>query len=101
MKPLLKNLEQFLGSYFHQDLACEYSDYISATEDFLQNTSKERIIGVNHDLENLLKMKLSERDLENIVVYQLGCYLDPSYLDFTYRQLLIGLKEIIAKSMIK
>lgn len=62
-------LAEFLGAYFNQDFALDYSSYDSAVDEFLDEApTAEWATAVVRDIDELLARRLSESDLHTYVV---------------------------------
>ena len=68
-------LEQFFGSYFHQDWDIEHDEPSDVIRAYLENEPLEQIRKVGLELKSLL----SSCDDEELVrcLFELGCYYDP------------------------
>ena len=89
---LYPKLKYFFSAYFHQDwksfydLRKEDSIYQVVVRDFKTNNPRETIEQASKELDKLLSLDLSETDLGEIIVHQLGANIHAPGTDLTYRQ---------------
>lgn len=92
-----KNLEEFLGCYFHQDWASDDESASAVVERYLSEWPSDGVLAVVDEIEQLLKETKSEDDLRKAVM-KLGCYYEPGADALTYRQWLASVGERLALS---
>lgn len=84
MRAKFPYLEQFLGAYFHQDWDLEDGNALEVICHYLRDESATIIPLVIDDIEHLLGLKWDEPSLRNVVIYELGCYYDPTCDGLSY-----------------
>lgn len=74
----MKNIEQILGCYFHQDWLDEFGGYDSAIRSIIESEPFDKIRSAIEEVGDLLASDLDEDRLRVILIDQLGCYFDPA-----------------------
>ncbi len=92
---LYPELKYFFSAYFHQNWTSFYDlqkiqneESISqvVVHDFKTNNPKETVEQASIELRKLIALNLSEADLKEIIVYQLGANVHAAGLGLTYQQ---------------
>ncbi|WP_085690515.1 MULTISPECIES: contact-dependent growth inhibition system immunity protein [unclassified Pseudomonas] len=72
-------LFQLLAGYFHEDWTSDHEEADDVLKLFLSETSDENLFHVKVELKTLLRSKLSEEQLEDFLLEEIGCsYYYPS-----------------------
>jgi hypothetical protein len=94
-------LGQFLGCYFHQDWSYEQRLVGGSFENIVHNYVAENPVATvrqaTRELEEFLGLDLSEDELHDIVVHDLGANVRAAGLGLTYRQWLEAVLAILKK----
>ena len=76
MSEMYKNLEEFLGSYFHQDWMEDASSSMGIVEKYLSEWPSDGARAALQELHSLLSIQ-NDGDVQSIVT-KMGCYFNPS-----------------------
>jgi len=79
-------LEQFFGAYLHQDWMEEFDTDVQAIDEIIRNNPREFLLAAEHEIINLIESNMSETELERMMLYDFGCFYDPSAEGLTYRE---------------
>jgi len=80
----LPNLAQFFGAYFHQDWDLEADDALGVIRNYLKEANFPSTQQTIKEIEQLIKMNLSEEQLRDIIVCDMSCNYDPSRYGISY-----------------
>ena len=75
----LPNLEQFLSGYFHEDWKVQATDAETVIRLYLNDGTTSIVPQVINEIDRLLQMNLSEEQLGDLLIYDLGCCYDPQF----------------------
>ena len=67
-------IQDFFGSYFHQDWMAEHYTPDQVIADFLQASDTETLFSINKELRFLLKQNKEELVLREYLLKELSCY---------------------------
>lgn len=73
-KDSFPELFQFLGAYFHQDWMCESDLADDIIKSFTTDSEAAIILDVAKEISALLTLNLTEPDLRNFLLKEMGCY---------------------------
>lgn len=73
----MSNLEQFMSGSFHQDWMIESANPEEIIAIYVKRKPKETVEQTLSELRELLVDGKSEKELENYLFNNLGCYYDP------------------------
>jgi CdiI immunity protein len=94
-------LRYFFAAYFHQDWSYEKrlvgGSFEDVVRDFQAENPIQTVNQATRELEAFLGLELSEGELENTVVYDLGANVNPPGRGGTYRQWLEAVLSILKK----
>ncbi|MFE1747139.1 contact-dependent growth inhibition system immunity protein [Coleofasciculus sp. H7-2] len=76
---LVPALAQFLGAYFHQDWDLDDPDAKAVVHRYLTGESHSAVQQTINEIDRLLEMTSDDKQLRDILVYDLSCYYDPSF----------------------
>jgi hypothetical protein len=76
MSEMYTNLEEFLGSYFHQDWMEDASSSMGIVEKYLSEWPLDEAKTALQELQSLLSIQ-NNGDLQSIVT-KMGCYFNPA-----------------------
>lgn len=93
------NLDQFFGGYFHQDWDLENIDAEAVLNRFLLEAKPNSGEQVCQELEKLLAINFEEKELSNILVYDLGCCYNPEFQKMSNREWLSWLQSYLKKML--
>ncbi|NEP45369.1 MAG: hypothetical protein F6K35_41580 [Okeania sp. SIO2H7] len=100
----LPNLEQFLSGYFHEDWKVQATDAEAVIQLYLNDGTTSIVPQVINEIDRLLGMNLSEEQLSDILIYDLGCCYDPQFQGMSdvewLRWVRTSLKQGISKAAI-
>ncbi|GIZ52340.1 contact-dependent growth inhibition system immunity protein [Noviherbaspirillum aridicola] len=85
-------LRHLFGAYFHQDFDLEYKDAEDAINGFLSLEPQQEIEASVVELHDLLKLGLSESDLERLLI-RLGLAYDATSTGLTNSEWLEHVKQ--------
>jgi len=89
-------LRYFFAAYFHQDWV-DSDSFEDVVYDFLAEPAAT-IRQATRELEEFVGLDLSEKELEEIVYEDLGCFVHAPGLGLTCRQWLEGVLRILKKA---
>lgn len=89
----VRTLGQVLGCYFHQDWPDEFDSDHAALQEILKAESIERLKICAEEIEEILNAHLSESDLRELLINEVGCYFEPASNGMTYKQWLVVVQE--------
>jgi len=69
----LPELFQFLGACFHEDWMCESALADDIIKSFIADSEKATLLNVVKEIEALLALNLTENDLRNFLLKEIGC----------------------------
>lgn len=90
----LHALEQFLGSYFHQDWTCEADSADEVLLRFKADNPSEIVDEIVRDIDQLLAAHVSEGRLAKRLE-EFGFYYDPGYEGRDHRQWLAHARALL------
>jgi hypothetical protein len=90
------SLRYFFACYFHQDWGDDGS-FEDVVRVFLAENRVDTVIPATRELEEFLRLDISEKDLRDILLYDLGSYVHAPGLGLTYRQWLEAVLAILKK----
>ena len=67
-------LQQFLAGYFNQDWVDDHESANDVIDFFIAESSDETISAVQLELENLIASKKTDRELQDFLLSEIGCY---------------------------
>jgi hypothetical protein len=77
-------LQQFFGSYFHQDWGDEFESFDEALSAYRTGEPPETLWTARKELVELIQKDLDEASFAD-AIHRLGCYYDPVSEGMTYR----------------
>ncbi|MDF0553645.1 contact-dependent growth inhibition system immunity protein [Kamptonema sp. UHCC 0994] len=93
------NLDQFFGGYFHQDWDLEDTDAEAVLNRFLLEAKSSTVEQVCQEIDKLLAIKFDEKELSNILIYDLGCCYNPEFQKMSNRKWLDWLQSYLKKML--
>ena len=90
----MKELEQFLSAYFHQDFELESESWEGNVALFRENEPAEIVELTSRQLGELMGQGLSDTALRRLLL-DLGCYLDPKGAGMTAAAWLEQVKDLL------
>jgi hypothetical protein len=95
MNQTYPNLDEFFGTYFHQDWNSDAASAREIVENYLREWPAEGVAAARTELEKLLSEVESESELGRCV-QQLGCYYNPPGDGLTYRAWLEQVARVLS-----
>jgi hypothetical protein len=77
MKTQYPRLQNLCGSYFHQDWTQEAKDWPEVIERFREAEAPAECNSVAAEIESLVANVKSDRELQDRLLIELGCYFTP------------------------
>ena len=91
------NLIQFFSGYFHQDWVYEADSTNEVVDLFKDNEPKEFVDQVLNELNDLLEEKLSEEQLNKLLLEEFGCYYDPHLDGIKTSDWLMNVRKVLSE----
>jgi len=88
-------LEEFFGAYFHEDWQCDDSTTDAVVLKFRRDMSDDRVREVVDAIRSYIPKFGSDKELEDSLFYDLGCYYMPSGEGKTAREWLKGIAALL------
>jgi len=90
-------LQQFAGGYFHEDYKVEFPSPDAAVGAFVTEFSEETVAAVLSEIDDLLASSMSEAELYQLWINQLGAAYDPSADGITYRDWFAHVRDLLSR----
>ena len=90
-------LEQFFGCYFHQDWMAEYKNEEMAVKGYVHDVGSTEASHMLQDLEHLMALDLSEKELGKVLVEDLQCDYNPDPDGISMRDWLRWVRSTLIK----
>jgi hypothetical protein len=95
MKTLYPNLDDFFGTYFHQDWREDAATAIGIVERYLAEWPPEEVLAAAQELRRLLAETPTEADLID-KMRRLGCFYNPQSDGLSYGDWLRQIYQLLA-----
>lgn len=89
----IKVISHLLGCYFHQDWPDEFDSDHSALQAIVSGESNEQLQKGVKEIDLILTANLSEDELRDILVNDVGCYFEPMSRGITYQAWLMEVRN--------
>jgi hypothetical protein len=80
------NLFQLLGGYFHQDWCLDDPNAEAALRRYMNDTVPGQVQDTVNEIDALLTKNLSDDQLKQMLLVDLGCYYDPTADNITHAE---------------
>jgi hypothetical protein len=91
-------LFHFFGAYFHQDWALEATTPGEVIATFLQSSTVEALSELSQAIVSFVAEHRDDRDLEEALFKQLGCYFSPRGVGLSTRTWLLSVAGTFASA---
>ena len=86
-------LSELFSAYLHQDWGDEFSDEFSAVKAMIESEPQASVSQASIEIDGLLRSNLSEEEIAEVIMDQVGCYYDPASANQSYRDWLAAVSR--------
>lgn len=98
MPSFYTNLAELLAPYFHQGWSAEGATLDDVVSHIARDTPPELLRAGLTELDQLIGSDLCEPQLQDVVLYELDCHIDPALVGLDYSTWLLHLHDRLRRT---